>query len=159
VRLAALRRSIAGGLPHFLFSSIHCADDILHERYEDAVNSYNDLQFPQLTDLVMSRVQAGRCGNWPIAAAPIEVKDPVSSNVPTLILQGAYDFPTPIYMGKRADRELGNSIYVLIPQQGHGTWNQAESCVGRIASGFVKTPDTEIDLSCVEARRPHWASP
>ncbi len=159
VRLSSLRRAATGGIAHFLYSSIHCADDILHERYEDAVNSYNDLQFPQLTDLDMSRVQADRCMNWPIVAAPIEVKDPVSSNVPTIILQGAYDFPTPVYMGKRANRELGNSTYILIPQQGHGTWNQAESCVGRLAAAFLRNPDAEIDLSCVEARRPQWALP
>jgi len=159
MELANMRRGITGGIPHFLYSSIHCADDILHERYEDAVNSYNDLKFPQLADLDMSRVQAGRCKNWPITAAPIEVKDPVSSSVPTMILQGAYDFATPIYMGRRAERELENSIFVLIPQQGHGTWNQAESCVGRIATGFVQNPDADIDLSCVEARQPQWALP
>jgi len=159
MELANTRRGITGGIPHFLYSSIHCADDILHERYEDAENSYNDLQFPQLVDLDMSRVQAGRCKNWSITAAPIEVKDPVNSNVPTMILQGAYDSRTPIYMGRRADRELDNSILVLIPQQGHGTWNHAESCVGRIATGFVQNPDADIDLGCVEARQPQWALP
>jgi hypothetical protein len=38
------------GSAFFLFSSIHCINDMLHERYEDAVNSYNDLFFPQLAD-------------------------------------------------------------------------------------------------------------
>ena len=159
IELAKMRRSVTGDIPHFLFSSIHCADDILHERYEDAVNSHNDLQFPQLADLDMSRVQASRCEGWSITAAPIDVKDPVTSKVPTMILQGAYDFPTPVYMGRRADRELENSILVLIPQQGHGTWNSVQSCVGRIASDFVQNPDAEIDLSCMEARQPKWALP
>jgi len=86
IKLANMRRSITGGIPHFLYSSIHCAGDILHERFEDAVNSYNDLRFPQLVDLDMSRLQARRCEGWPITAAPIEVKDPVTSKVPTLIL-------------------------------------------------------------------------
>jgi len=159
IELANMRRSITGGIPHFLYSSIHCADDILHERFEDAVNSYNDLQFPQLADLDMSRLQARRCEGWPITAAPIEVKDPVTSKVPTLILQGASDFSTPVYMGRRADRELDNSIFVLIPQQGHGTWNHAKSCVGQIAIGFLQNPDAEIDLSCIEARYSTWALP
>jgi pimeloyl-ACP methyl ester carboxylesterase len=159
IKLANMRRSITGGIPHFLYSSIHCADDILHERFEDAVNSYNDLRFPQLVDLDMSRLQARRCEGWPITAAPIEVKDPVTSKVPTLILQGAYDFPTPVYMGRRADRELESSIFVLIPQQGHGTWNNSQGCMGQIASDFVQNPDAEIDLSCIEARQTKWALP
>jgi len=107
----------------------------------------------------MSRLQARRCEGWPITAAPIDVKDPVTSKVPTLILQGAYDFPTPVYMGRRADRELESSIFVLIPQQGHGTWNNSQGCMGQIASDFVQDPDAEIDLSCIEARQPKWALP
>jgi len=158
-QMASIRQGIAGGIPLFLFTSIHCADDILHERFEDALNSYNDLLFPQLTDLVMSQAQAGRCENWPIAPAPIEVKDPVTSNVPALILQGAYDKPTPIYMGQRAARELENGTYVLVPQKGHGTWVNADDCVGQIATAFVQNPDAELDLSCLEARRPRWALP
>jgi pimeloyl-ACP methyl ester carboxylesterase len=87
------------------------------------------------------------------------VKDPVTSDVPALILQGAYDMPTPIYMGQTANSELENSTYVLIPQQGHGTWNKAESCVGQIAAAFVRDPGTELDLSCLDARQPQWALP
>jgi hypothetical protein len=62
-------------------------------------------------------------------------------------------------MGRRADRELESSIFVLIPQQGHGTWNNAQGCIGQIASDFVQNPDAEIDLSCIEARQPKWALP
>ncbi|WP_108839215.1 alpha/beta hydrolase [Tateyamaria sp. Alg231-49] len=154
-----LRRSITGTLPHFLYTAIHCADDILHERFEDAVNSYNDLLFPQLTDLDMSRAEAGRCVGWPVQRASIEAKNPVESEVPTLILQGAYDKPTPTYMGRRAHRELNNSTYVLVPQQGHGTWNSAESCVGQIAAAFLDAPSAGVDLDCLDARRPQWALP
>lgn len=91
-------------------------------------------------------------------AAPVEVKDPVNStSVPTLILQGAYDMPTPVYMGRRAHRELqGSSTYVLVPQEGHGTWKNAYGCVGQIASGFVQDPAAQVNRSCLEARRPQW---
>ena len=131
----------------------------MHESYEDPKNSFNNLQFPQLTNLVISQADAGRCESWPIVAAPIEVKDPVTSDVPALILQGAYDMPTPIYMGQTANSELENSTYVLIPQQGHATWNTAESCVGKIAAAFVQDPEAELDLSCLDARQPQWALP
>jgi pimeloyl-ACP methyl ester carboxylesterase len=154
-----MRQGITGGIPLFLYTSIHCAEDILHESYEDAVNSYNALQFPQLTDLVMSQAQAGRCENWPIAAAPIEVKDPVSSDIPALILQGGYDTATPVYMGQTAASELENDTYVLVPQAVHGTWTAAESCVGQIATAFVQDPGAALDLSCLEVRQPQWALP
>ena len=156
---ARTSRGIVGGLPAPLYSTIHCQEDILHERMEDARNNYDDLWFPQLTDLDESRAMASRCQGWPVEPAPIEVKDPVQSDVPTLVLQGAYDMPTPVYMGRRAARELESSAYVLVPQQGHGVWNSAGSCVGRIAAAFVEDPDAEVDTSCLEGRRPQWALP
>jgi pimeloyl-ACP methyl ester carboxylesterase len=158
-QLASMRESNARLEAHLLFSSIHCIDDILHESFEDAVNNYNSLEFPQLTNLDKSQVQAGRCQNWLVNPAPIEVKDPVTSDVPTLILQGAYDKPTPIYMGQTANSELENSTYVYVPQQGHWTWRNAESCVGQIATAFVQDPEAELDLSCLDARQPQWVLP
>lgn len=90
-------------------------------------------------------------------AAPIEVKDPVSSGVPTLILQGAYDRRTPVYMGKRAARELENSTYVLVPQHGHEVWTNASDYVGQITSAFIQNPDTELDMNCLDSPRPQWS--
>jgi len=96
-QFATKRTNIIIGNFLFLYTSIHCVDDILHEHFEDAVNSYDDLLFPQLTDLVNSQAQAGRCENWPVTTVPIEVKGPVNnSTVPALILQSTYDKPTPI---------------------------------------------------------------
>ena len=154
-----LRKSNAQGMAELLYSSIHCIDDILNESFEDAVNSYNNLQFPQLTNLDKSQVFVDRCQNWLVDPAPIEVKDPVTSDVPALILQGDYDKPTPVYMGQTANSELSNSTYVLIPQQDHWTWRLAESCVGTIATAFLQDPEAELDLSCLDARQPQWVLP
>jgi len=158
-QLVSMRESNAKPLAQLLYSSIHCIDDILNESFEDAVDSYNSLAFPQLTDLDQSQVFADRCQNWLVDPAPIEVKGPVTSNVPTLILQGAYDKLTPVYMGQTANSELENSTYVYVPQQDHETWRNAESCVGQIASTFVQDPEAELDLTCLDARQPQWALP
>jgi len=159
LKLAKQRLSVAGRLAQPLFNTIHCIEDIPFERLEDAVNSYNDLAFPQLSNLALSQTMADLCRNWPVAAAPIQVKDPVSSTVPTLILQGAYDRRTPVFMGKRAARELENSTYVLVPQSGHEVWTYAGDCVGQIAGAFIQDPDADLDLSCMDARQPQWVLP
>ena len=147
------------GAAYFLNMNIHCNEDFQFERYEDALNAVNDLAFPQFTDLASLREQSNTCVGWPVAAAPIEVKNPVSSTVPALILQGAYDTRTPLFMGRRAARELANSTLVVVPQQGHEVWTSATNCAGRIATAFVLDPGAELDLSCLDARRPQWALP
>jgi pimeloyl-ACP methyl ester carboxylesterase len=146
-------------LAHFLNKTIACHGDIQFERFEAAINTYNDLTLPQLATLDFAENQANRCVNWPVTAAPITVKDPVSSAVPTLILQGAYDNRTPVYMGRRAHRELENSTLVLIPQQGHEIWVNANNCAGRIARDFILNPQQAPDTTCLEARRPQWVLP
>ncbi len=159
LELAQQRRSVAGRLAWSFFNTIHCVEDVPFERFEQAVNSYHDLAFPQLGKLELSQALADLCQNWPVEAAPIQVKDPVSSTVPTLVLQGAYDTRTPVFMGKRAARELTNSTYVLVPQEGHEVWSNAGDCVGQIATAFVQDPDADLDLSCLDARKPKWALP
>lgn len=62
-------------------------------------------------------------------------------------------------MGQRAARELENSTYVLVPQQGHGSWGNAVSRVQEIATAFVQNPEAELDLSCLASRLPQWALP
>ncbi len=159
LELAKQRRSVAGRVAQPFFNTIHCVEDIPFERFEDAVNSYHDLAFPQLSNLALSQTMADLCRNWPVAAAPIQVKDPVSSTVPTLVLQGAYDRRTPVYTGKRAARELENSTYVLVPQIGHEVWTYAGDCVGQIAGAFIQDPGADLDLSCLDARQPQWVLP
>lgn len=144
---------------HFLYNAIHCNEDIQFERYEDAVNNYNDLLFPQLVDLVRSQAMANQCENWPFAATPIEVKDPVTSDIPALILQGAYDNITPITMGQRADRELENGTYVVVPYGVHVTWTSGDNCVGQIAAAYIQDPQDELDTSCLDALQPQWVLP
>ena len=157
--LARQRTLAVIGLAQPLYNAIHCAEDIQFERFEDAVNSFNDLAFPQFSSLDLSKTLGDSCQNWPVEAAPIQVKDPVSSSVPALILQGAYDTRTPVYMGKRTARELENSTYVLVPQKGHEVWSNAGGCIGQIATAFIQNPDAALDLSCLEARQPQWVLP
>ncbi len=159
LELAQQRRSVVGRFAWSFFNTIHCVEDVPFERFEQAVNSYHDLAFPQLGKLELSQALADLCQNWPVEAAPIQVKDPVSSTVPTLVLQGAYDTRTPVFMGKRAARELTNSTYVLVPQEGHEVWSNAGDCVGQIATAFVQDPDADLDLSCLDTRKPKWALP
>jgi len=64
-------------------------------------------------------------------------------------------------MGRRAACELGKSTYLLVPQQGHGTWYNAKGCFGQIVSAFIQDPESaaELNQNCLEARKPQWALP
>jgi pimeloyl-ACP methyl ester carboxylesterase len=144
---------------HYLNQNIHCHEDMLFERLEDALNAMHDMEFPQFANEASLRAQAALCSYWPVERASLAIKDPVASSVPALILQGAYDTATPVRMGRRASRELANSRLVVVPQQGHEVWTGADACVDAIATAFVLNPGAPLDLACLEARRPKWSLP
>ena len=123
------------------------------------MNTINDLAFPQFADYEYLREQSMSCDSWPVEAAPIEVKNPVNSTVPALILQGANDILTPPFMGGSAARELEHGTLVIVPQKGHDVWIRASNCTCQIASSFIVDPEQELDLTCLDARRPQWAMP
>jgi pimeloyl-ACP methyl ester carboxylesterase/heat shock protein HslJ len=147
------------GSAQLLYKTIHCIEDIQFETFEDVVDSAHQLKYPQLASLELAKTESEACVNWPVEAVSREIKNAVSSDIPALILQGAYDNRTPVYMGKTASAELENSTYVLIPQQGHEVWINATDCASRIATAFVMDPTQELDLSCLETRMPRRALP
>lgn len=85
--------------------------------------------------------------------------EPVSSAIPTLVLQGDVDVRTPRAWGEMAARTLENGTLALVPQQGHEVWTASSPCVNSIAEAFVSDPATKPDLSCLARRRPVFVLP
>lgn len=56
-------------------------------------------------------------------------------------------------------RELANSSRAIVPQQERVVWTKATNCPGQLATSFVLDPEAELDLSCLNARRPLWTLP
>ena len=157
--ILSLRSVMQGRLAHYLNQTVHCNEDMGFERLDDALAAMRAAPLPQFADASWLREQAALCTHWPVAVAPRAVKAPVSSGVPTLILQGAYDPTTPVWMGRLAAHELSNSRLVIVPQQGHGVWTSDDNCIGPIATSFLRVPGAPLDLHCVAARRVRWAMP
>lgn len=78
---------------------------------------------------------------------PLE-NEPVSSDIPTLVLAGEYDPVTPPAWGVRATETLTNSYYYEFPGTGHATITRG-LCAYNIAAAFLNTPARAPDGSCV----------
>lgn len=84
---------------------------------------------------------------------------PVTSQIPTLILQGEFDTRTPLQNGRSLSEQLSNSTLAIIPQAGHETWTSATGCVGQISAAFIRDPEQTPDLSCLEQRQERFSLP
>jgi len=87
------------------------------------------------------------CPVWNVGKAPPAVSAPIVSNVPVLILEGAFDAATaPEWVGLITP-DLKNSQYVAFPFTGHSVLGKSK-CATSIMAAFLDNPMKPVDPTC-----------
>ena len=132
--------------------SVQCGEEVHFStsgEFADAAEAY-----PETRNLFHSSSNLGEpiftiCEIWGASEAdPIE-NEPVSSDIPTLVLVGEYDPIISPAWGELAAETLDNSFYCEFPGVGHGASITGGECPLSIALAFLDNPTTEPDGSCV----------
>lgn len=89
------------------------------------------------------------CAPWKVGPADPSVAEPVSNDVPMLILLGRYDPYAQVGVVKRAAETLTGSWVVVNPSGGHNALSQ--SCMIQIRNAWVFDPTSPPDLQCLSA--------
>ena len=92
------------------------------------------------------------CGYWQAGTAPPIENQPVSSDIPTLVLAGELDPITPPADGRRVSGELSNSTFLEFPGMGHGV--SPSPCGHEVVSSFLETLSDVSDESCISGLSP-----
>lgn len=93
------------------------------------------------------------CSFWPAAPVDPNLKQPVHSDVPALLLSGDLDPVTPPSNGRRAAETLSNSVHVIAPFQGHSV--AIRGCIPSLIESFIDTAAPgELDVTCIEVMKP-----
>ena len=87
------------------------------------------------------------CPVWRVPVAPPAERQPVVSDLPTLLLSGGYDWLTPVAWGREAARHLSLSRHIIFRAQGHGVSAQ-DPCAARLRDEFIDAPDPRYPPSC-----------
>jgi pimeloyl-ACP methyl ester carboxylesterase len=109
--------------------------------------------FPELPEPVLSLVPQSPftfadCARWPVPAAHDAVRAPVSSDVPVLVMAGAFDAATAPANGDLVAATLPRAVRVTFPDAGHDVTNHSPKCAVDVIHGFVDRTEAP-DLSCV----------
>lgn len=88
------------------------------------------------------------CELWQAGLSDAIENQPVTSDIPTLVLAGEYDPITPPAWGLRAASSLSNATYVEFPGVGHGA-SLSGDCPLAVTLAFLDDPLAEVDQSCV----------
>lgn len=90
------------------------------------------------------------CKTWGAQGPDLGENDAVLSDIPTLIVEGAYDPATPPFYGKLVAQNLPNSFYYEFPNMGHAFLNDdPEGCAMQLAKGFLKNPIVQPNGTCI----------
>jgi pimeloyl-ACP methyl ester carboxylesterase len=73
--------------------------------------------------------------------------DPVTADIPTLVMQGALDTQTAPSWGALMASTLPQGQLAFLPESGHGTFVFSQ-CARDIGAAFLDSPETYVDTSC-----------
>jgi len=136
------------------YFAVNCQDDaasINPEMIETQLEGY-----PELDGYFRHREELAICAAWGLNPAPPLAAEPVSSDIPTLILAGTYDPITPPEWSQTALVNLSNSTFVEFPSSGHSVVRN-NPCAEQITTAFLDAPDQkqarfELCGGCTEAK-------
>lgn len=137
-----IRRLLALGM----LLCVTCAEDLSRISEEEIV------EVTGRTFLREDRVhqQKAVCEFWPKSDLPKNYGEPVSVDIPVLLLSGTLDPVTPPRWGEEAASHLPDSLHLIVP----GVHGVGGECITTIQRQFLETGSVkELDVSCTESMR------
>src|SRR5215471_323084 len=89
---------------------------------------------------------------WKVPAAPEAMRQPVASDIPTLLISGSFDTLTSLAGAEAAAARLSKAKIISIPGIGHSVAPQSP-CAQTVVVSFLADPSAP-DISCVGTLRP-----
>jgi pimeloyl-ACP methyl ester carboxylesterase len=161
---AQARRNFAPLAGLFLMSSDGLRDSVAYGMHNTVVCS-EDLPFVDERTVDRARLAAtylgtemldslrAICGAWPTGPVDADFRQPLSSDVPVLLLSGSDDPVTPPAGAVAAMRGLARARHLVVEGQGHG--QVGADCMDRVLAGFLRDADpAKLDASCLAKARP-----
>jgi len=137
ITATGLQQSISQGME----MSVMCAEDYPLFPAEIEPND-------TLLGTLMEQVVQVQCGIWPAGPVPDDFHQPVTGDVPVLLLSGEYDPVTPPEYGDRVAAHFGRATHLVAPGQAHIV--ATRGCIGDLASTFIIDGHADnLDTACL----------
>ena len=130
-------------------TSVQCAEEVPFNSANDAYTAAQGVQ-PEIAAFFPGSVQYlfTICQDWTGIPPDPRENQPVTSDIPTLILAGEFDPITPPEWGRMTAAHLANSYFYEF--RGNGHWvTRSSRCALSIMLAFLDNPVTPPDASCL----------
>jgi pimeloyl-ACP methyl ester carboxylesterase len=137
IAASGLQQSISQGME----LSVMCAEDYPRFPQQREPNDY-------LMGELMARAVEIQCGIWPAGPVPEGFHEPVSADLPVLLLSGELDPVTPPEYGDEVAARFPHAMHLVAPGQGHIVTTRG--CMGNLVSQFIIEADfAALDTACL----------
>lgn len=126
-----------------LYQSVFCAE--VDQLTVDDLPA--DHAYPEIVEALTPFIQLNLdiCDVWDVK--PVPIGDVIMSDVPALIMEGAYDANKPPELGAEVAENFSTSTFVMMGDKAHVTLG---SCATTMMVEFMKDPMQSPDTSCVQ---------
>ena len=150
-QLSSTRLALIDRISRGMMTSVICNADLVGRTPTDLLEIMAQLP-PQLVssadpEFIIEHGMFGTCAEWPVPDAAASAKEPLYSNIPTLVLEGEFDPVTPPEYGELVAGYLENGYYFEFPGIGHDVLSTA--CAREIAGAFIDDPSMAPDATCI----------
>jgi pimeloyl-ACP methyl ester carboxylesterase len=109
---------------------------------------------PWFEDTYVDSPYVDVCERWDVGRATSDPHQPVTSEIPTLLVVGAVDPFSPVPLVEEAARGLAKSWVVEFPSWGHNPFSSdqpgfMEGCSHAIRASWIDAPTAPPDTSCI----------
>jgi pimeloyl-ACP methyl ester carboxylesterase len=157
VRLAEIRaRNYDPTFSWGMYWSVHCRDYYSVTDYDAMTAALADetggfAKAFDYTGLIET------CRQWGAGTSPPSAREPVNSDIPTLLLAGRYDPATPPVWAHLVAQGLTHSTYIEFARFGHGP--SMELCGLKAVEDYFRDPSRAPNIACDPAEPPRWLLP
>jgi pimeloyl-ACP methyl ester carboxylesterase len=134
--------------------TVLCRDEIAfgsEERFEKVIADHPELE-RAFADSILGEMGVRLCDQWQAGQADISVTQPVTSDLPTLIMSGEFDPITPPAWGRHVAETLSRSYFFEYPGVGHGA-STVTGCPQEMMIAFLANPSVTPDAACIDGMK------
>ena len=122
-------------------------------RANSSTHSWRGCARTQDEDLILGQALVGvtlnQCSVWPKGPVSVDFTEPLTLDVPVLLLSGEFDPVTPPRYGDEVAKSLPNGRHLVLRGQGHNVIGAG--CMPKLFAQFLQTTDADaLDASCLD---------
>jgi pimeloyl-ACP methyl ester carboxylesterase len=145
--LVAFDRTFASGM----YFSVTCSEDGVFA--EDALALDGIDEHIARSEIRETAALVKLCREWNVPPLGAAADEPVTAEIPTLVLSGQFDPITPPDFGRAASGSIKPSYLFVFPAYGHGALTSG-NCPGELIVSFVRDPRNAPAPACLGSMSP-----